>query len=182
MRRLLALAPLLLAAAPAPTADARFAAVWTGEWRWRIAEHLAAAEPGAVAAHLPDESAAAHARRSAYWEEVTRRLDALDPAALTPDTRVDYLVYRQQIGSLLEDERFAEWQKPVNGDSAFWSDLQYPARGSFARGEPDYRAYLSQLAEMGRYIDDEIAAMRAGLARGFAPPAVVMTGRDQPVA
>ena len=54
------------------------------------------------------------------------------------------------------------------------------ARSPAAR--PNYRAYLSQLGEMGRFIDDEIAAMRLGQARGFTPPAVVMTGRDQPVA
>lgn len=180
MRRL-ALLLLLLAAAP-PSPDAQFKAIWTAEWAARVSEHLAAADPNAVDAHLPSESAASHARRQARWTAVARRLDALDQRRLSPEVRVDFQVYRQQIASLLEDEAFLEWQKPVNGDSAFWSDLQYPARGSFARGAADYRAYLSQLGETGRFIDEEIAAMRLGLARGFTPPAVVMTGRDAPVA
>lgn len=109
-------------------------------------------------------------------------MDALNVRALSPAALTDFQVYRAQIAALLDDERFAEWQKPVNGDSAFWSDLQFPARGNVARGAADYRAYLSQLGEMGRYIDEQIAAMRLGLARGFTPPAVVMTGRDKPVA
>ena len=148
----------------------------------RVAEGLANERPGIVDAHLPDVSAAAHARRAAKWTGVQRQLDAIRPAALSPAARENYQVYRQQIASFLDDERFREWEKPVNGDSAFWSDLQYAARGQFARGEADYRAYLSQLADQPRYIDAQIANLRAGLARGFTPPAVVMAGRDKPVA
>ena len=183
MRRFLLLAlPVLLAAAPVPAADARFAAIWTAEWRWRIAQGLADAAPGTVDAHLPDVSAAAQARRAAYWTEVAARLDAIDQQALSPDARVDYQVYRQQIAALLDDQRFREWQKPVNSDSTFWSDLQYAARGQFAHGEADYRAYLSQLGDVGRYLDQQTANLDLGLARGFTPPAVVMRGRDGPVA
>lgn len=172
---------LLLAAAPLPSQDAEFAAIWQAEWKWRVAEHLADDDPNAVSAHLADGSAAAHARRTVYWTEVARKLDSIDPAKLSPQVRIDYQVYRNQIATLLEDEQFREWEKPVNGDSAFWGDLQYVARGSFARGEADYRAYLSQLAEQPRFIDQQIDNMRAGLARGFTPPAIVMTGRDRPV-
>jgi uncharacterized protein (DUF885 family) len=181
-RLLFAPAALLLVAASQPSADRNFQAIWTEEWRWRVAERLADDDPQAVNAHLPCETAACHARRRVKWEDVARRLDAIDQARLSPAALTDFLVYRQQIASLLDDERFSEWQKPVNGDSAFWSDLQYPARGSFARGLPDYRAYLSQLSELGRYMDEQIAALSLGLARGFTPPAVVMTGRDRPVA
>lgn len=184
MRFLLPLA-MLAAAAPTPPAhksDTRFTAIWQAEWQWRVAERLADAGPRQVDAHLPDISAAAHAKRTVRWTTVLHQLDAIDPASLSPDGRENYLVYRQQIVALLDDERFREWEKPVNGDSAFWSDLQYAARGQFANGERDYRAYLSQLADQPRYIDGQIAAMRAGLARGFTPPAVVMTGRDKPVA
>ena len=181
MRHLLPLA-LLLAAAPIPSEDAKFAAIWQAEWQWRIAERIADDDPAAVNPHLSDPSTAAHARRAAYWADVARRLDAVAEAKLSSAARIDYQVYRNQIATFLDEERFREWEKPVNGDSAFWSDLQYGARGSFARGEPDYRAYLSQLADQPRYIDAQIANMRAGLARGFTPPAIVMAGRDRPVA
>lgn len=180
MMRLLPLA-LLLAAAPTPSEDAKFADIWRAEWRWRVAERLADDDPEAVSAHLADASAQAHARRLAYWTTVSRRLDGVDEAKLSPQARIDFQVYRNQIATLLDEERFREWEKPVNGDSAFWGDLQYAARGSFARGEPDYRAFLSQLSEQPRHIDQQIANMRAGLARGFTPPAVVMRGRERPV-
>jgi len=177
------LAPLLLiAAAPAPQAEADFAAIWQAEWAWRQAEGIADSAPGTVEAHLPDVSAAAHARRTAYWQGVLRRLDAVDAAKLSPDAQTDYQVYRAQIASLLDEETFREWEKPVNGDSAFWSDLQGVARGDFANGERDYRAYLTWLADIPRYFAQHTDNMRAGLARGFTPPAIVMQGRDASVA
>ncbi|SFP93405.1 DUF885 domain-containing protein [Sphingomonas rubra] len=180
------LAPLIAVAqmaAPAPsTADAAFTRIWQAEWAWRTAERLADDDPRAVSPHLPDVSAAAHARRAAKWRGVMAQLDRLDATALSPEQRTNYQVYRAQIAALLDDERFREWEKPLNGDSAFWGDLQFAARGNFANGEKDYRAYLSQLADIPRYLDQQTANMRAGLARGFTPPAVVMQGRDAPVA
>jgi uncharacterized protein (DUF885 family) len=181
MRHLLPLA-LLLAAAPIPSEDAKFTAIWQAEWKWRVAERIADDDPAAVNPHMSDPSAAAHARRAAYWANISRQLDGVAETKLSPAARIDFQVYRNQIATFLDEERFREWEKPVNGDSAFWSDLQYGARGSFARGEPDYRAYLSQLADQPRYIDAQIANMRAGLARGFTPPKIVMAGRDGPVA
>ncbi|HEX8381830.1 MAG TPA: DUF885 family protein [Sphingomonas sp.] len=186
MRHLLPLAllplTLLPAATPPPSEDAGFAAIWQAEWRWRVAERIADDYPTAVNAHLPDPSAAAHARRAIHWARVSRRLDGVAESRLSPGARIDFQVYRNQIATFLDEERFREWEKPVNGDSAFWSDLQGVARGGFARGEVDYRAYLTQLADQPRYIDAQIANLRAGLARGFTPPAIVMAGRDRPVA
>ncbi|HEX8389563.1 MAG TPA: DUF885 domain-containing protein, partial [Sphingomonas sp.] len=141
------LAPLaLVAAAPVPAEDAKFAAIWQAEWKQRVAEHLADEDPDAVSAHLADVSPQAHLRREARWTAVLRQLDGVDQAKLSLQGLIDFQVYRNQIATLLDEERFREWEKPLNGDSAFWGDLQFPARGSFARGEPDYRAYLSQLS------------------------------------
>lgn len=169
------------AAAPAP-ADTAFRAIWSEEWAWRQQQRIADEQPGTVSPHLPDISAAAHARWTAKWQATMRRLEAVDEARLSPAERVNYQVYRAQIAGFLDDERFREWEKPVNGDSAFWSDLQYAARGDFANGERDYRAYLSWLADFPVYFEQQTAAMRAGLARGFTPPAVIMQGRDVPIA
>ena len=185
---LLALAAPLPAAQGVPAhntataADRAFAAIWQREWKWRIGEMLESDGTPGVAAHLPDESAAAHARRRAYWTDVLARLDRIAPATLSPGARTDYLVYRAQIEALLNDERFREWEKPLNGDSAFWVDMQYAARDQNLRTAADYRAYLSWLSEVPRYIGQQTDNMRAGLARGFTPPAVVMTGREAGVA
>ncbi|UVO49799.1 DUF885 family protein [Sphingomonas sp. SUN019] len=174
------LAPFaLIAAAPSP--DATFDDIWRTEWAWRQAERIADSPPGTVDAHLPDVSAPAHARRLAYWTDVLAKLDAIDRARLSPDTLTDWQVYRAQIAALIDEEKFREWEKPVNGDSAFWSDLHYVARGDFANGERDYRAYLSWLGEVPRYLAQQTDNLDAGLKRGFTPPAIVMQGREKSV-
>lgn len=181
------LAPLALVAAataPAPAAtaaDSAFDAIWRAEWAWRQSEGLADAGPGVVDDRLPDVSAAAHAKRLAYWKGILAKLDAVDTKRLSPDTLIDWQVYRAQIAALIDEEQFREWEKPLNGDSAFWSDLHYTARGSFAGGEKDYRRYLSWLRTMPRYLEQQTDNMRLGLKRGFTPPAVIMQGRDKAV-
>ena len=184
MTRLLPLAALVLtAAAPNPPAspDAAFHAIWSAEWAWRTKEQLADSDSDAVSAHLPDVSAAAQRRRSAYWHAVLEKLNAIDSTRLSPAGKIDFDVYRQQIAALIDEDDFLEWQKPVNGDSAFWSDMQGAARGDFVHGEADYRAYLSWLGELPRFFAQQTDNMKLGLARGFTPPAVTMQGRERAV-
>ena len=180
MRYIASLALIATAAAPVPT-DTAFDAIWQAEWTWRQTERIADAEPGAVDDHLPDVSAAAHARRFAYWKDTLAKLDAIDTKRLSPDALTDWQVYRAQIAANVEEEQFREWEKPVNGDSAFWSDLHYAARRDITGGEADYRRYLTWLGDVPRYLAQNIDNMRAGLKRGFTPPAVIMAGRDRSV-
>ena len=70
---------------------------------------------------------------------------------------------------------------PANSDSSFWSDIGYTARAPF-KTESDYRNWLNQLHEIPAYFAEQIANMRAGVVRGFTPPRVTLTGRDESVA
>lgn len=181
------LAPLAVVAIAAPAnaatpADTAFNTLWQTEWAWRQNEGIAESGPGVVDDHLPDVSADAHARRLAYWKNVLARLDAIDTKQLSPDTLTDWQVYRAQIAAQIDEEQFREWEKPLNGDSAFWSDLHYAARRDFTGGEADYRRYLSWLRDVPRYLAQNTDNMRLGLKRGFTPPAVIMQGRDKAVA
>ncbi len=168
-------------AAPKPTAaDAQFRAVYTEEWRWRQGERLEDAEDdtSGIRATLPKIDPATQLARQRYWEGTLRRLDAVDAAKLSAPERIDFAVYRAQVAALLENQRFREYEKPLNADSAFWSNLTYEARKSF-RTPAEYRAYVAQLNDVPRYFRDQVANMRAGLARGFTPPRVTLQGRDQ---
>ena len=77
--------------------------------------------------------------------------------------------------------RFREYEQPVNADSAFWSDITYDARKTFTT-VADYRNFIKQLDALPAYFSEELANMRAGLARGFTPPKVTLTGRDASLA
>jgi uncharacterized protein (DUF885 family) len=180
---LLAFAAGTNALAATTTADARFQAIYKDEWQWRIVQRLADddALPKGVRPELPHVDAATQEARRRYWEDVLKRLDAIKPSALSSAERVNYAVYRAQIQAFHEAQRFREYEQPVNADSSFWTDMTYTARRSFKTRE-DYRVYLDQLRDMPRYFREQLANMRAGLARGFTPPRVTLAGRDAPLA
>ncbi|MEE7546235.1 DUF885 family protein, partial [Xanthomonas sp. Kuri4-1] len=136
---------------------------------------------GKPADHLPRVDAATQAQRTAYWRQVLAELDAIAPAQLSAVDQVNYQVYRQQIEVFLDQQRYRAWEMPFNSDTAFWSNLGFTARKTLRSGD-DYARYLAQLRDIPRYFDEQIANMRAGLARGFSQPRVTLDGRDQSIA
>ena len=184
MRRALLILLLAAGAAQAAPADeARFKALYTREYAWRQALSGDDENSGdsKVRAHLPDVSPAAQAAKLAYWTQVDRELDAIAPASLSPAVRDDYAVYRAQIAVRRAELAFRDYEKPLTADTSFWSSLAY-ATSRTLKTEGEYRAYLSMLAEMPRYFTQQLANMRAGLARGFTPPRVTLAGRDATLA
>lgn len=171
-------------AASTATTTERFRALYRREWQWRQQQQAGADDESSAADHvdhLPRVDPASQQARSDYWARVLAELDTLDRHALEPATRIDFEVYRNQIVTLLDRQRYRTWEMPFNSDSAFWSDLSFTARGSFHSVE-DYRRYLALLGDIPRYFDEQIANMRAGLARGFSQPRLVLVGRDQMIA
>ena len=164
------------------SADARFNAIHQAEWKWRLQQRLEADEDEVrgVENALPRVGLAVQLERQKRWEETLRQLDAIKPEQLSKKERINYLVYRAQIAALLDNQRFREYEKPLNADSSFWSNLASEARRTFRTAE-DYRNYVAQLNDVPRYFGEEIANMRAGLARGFTPPKVTLEGRDQSI-
>lgn len=176
-----------LAAAPArpaaAAADARFKALYTREWAWRQAEFGESDEEGVAVAvdHLPRVDPASQQRRLAYWQDVRKQLDAIPEAGLSEARKVDYEIYRDQIDTLIAQQKFKDYEKPANSDSSFWSDIGYESRRTFHSAQ-DYRNYIGQLNDLPRFFHENEDNMRAGLKRGFTPPRVTMTGRDVSVA
>lgn len=174
-------------AAPAPdalSAGARFKALYQREWEWRRNEFAGADDEdsqGRLADRLPRVGADAQAARERYWSQVLAELDTISPSELSGEDPVNYAVYRQQVESLLTDQRMRDWEMPFNSDTAFWTDLGFTARRPFNDAE-SYRRYLAQLADVPRYFDEQIANMRAGLARGFSVPRVTLARRDVSIA
>jgi uncharacterized protein (DUF885 family) len=167
-------------AAATPSADARFAAVTTREWAWRQSQEAGGEDNTDLRPHLPDLTPAAQQARLAYLTEVSRELDGIARAQLSAARQVDYDVYRFQIETLIARLRFREYEKPLNADSSFWTDLGFVGRSTF-KTEADYRNWLTQMRELPRYFDQEMGNMRAGAARGFTPPRVTLAGRDATV-
>jgi uncharacterized protein (DUF885 family) len=181
---LLAAAPALAApsAVKVGAADKRFEAIANDEYAWRLKLSGPSEDgPKAEELRLPDVGPEIQAARLTRWTTVSQQLADLPVAKLSKLNQVNYAVYKGQIDALLAEQRYREYEKPLNADSSFWGDVAEWARGSF-RTEADYRGYIAMMREMPRYYDQQIVNMRAGLSRGFTPAQVTLKGRDAGVA
>jgi uncharacterized protein (DUF885 family) len=165
---------------PAKTSpDSRFKAITAAEDSWRKAQRGAGDEdhPDKILAELPGVDAATQDVDLKHWQTVIQQVDALDIADLSSTERVNYQVFRAQLVTLIHSQKFREYERPANSDSTFWSDEEEVTRATL-KTEEDYTDYIAQLKDLQRFFRENIANMRAGLARGFTPPKVTLTGRD----
>ena len=168
--------------AQTPNADAQLRAIYTDEWKWRLEQF-----PGLegltkpVPNRLSKVDPASQEARLHYWEEVLRKLDSIPRAQLSPEEQINYNVYRPEIENFVAAHKFRDYEMSANSDSAFWSNLGYTARRPF-KSITDYKNWIAQLRDVPRYFREQIANMRAGLARGLTPPRVTLQGRDKSAA
>ncbi len=182
---LFAVLPCVASAEKAATADQKFAAIYTGEWKWRMEQFPGLGRDDDVDAdegappddHLARVDAASQSERLAYWTNVLKRLDGISRDELSLEQRVDFDIYKPQIESFAADIRFRAYEMPLNSDSQFWSDLGFMS-SRHLKNEKQVREYIGKLNDFPRYFDENIANMRAGEQRGFTVPRAVLVGRD----
>ena len=129
---------------------------------------------------LPKVDPAMQEVRLRYWQDVLHKLDDIPRAQLSPEEQINYDVYRPEIENFVADQKFRDYEMPANSDSAFWSDLSYTARRPF-KTLTDYKNWIAQMRDIPRYFREQIANMRAGLARGFTPPQLTLQGREKSI-
>ena len=152
------------------SADARLRALYSEEWNWRQRE-LGRGEGGRFAR----VDAASQDTRLAYWTKALATLDTIPFDQLSPEEKVNARVFRASLQALVNDARFRLYETPFNSDTFFWTSFT-PLQG-LATVEA-YRAFLARLRDVPRHFDEQVANMRAGLARGFSVPRVSVVGRD----
>jgi len=164
--------------------DARFKQIYSTEWAWRTGQAgiSASGEAQPNNGRLDDVGAASQQQRLDYWRKVMKQLDAIDAQQLSPENRVNYAVYREQIRNFIADQEFKQWQMPFNSDSAFWSDVDDELGGDHLHTAADYRKYLDRLGQIPHYFEQQTDNMRMGLKRGFSVPREVLRGRDKSIA
>ncbi|HMJ05055.1 MAG TPA: DUF885 family protein, partial [Chthoniobacterales bacterium] len=163
-------------------ADERLRGIYTGEWKWRVEQF-----PGLegvtkpVPDHLSKEDVATQEMRLRHWEDVLHQLDAIPRSELSAEEQLNYDVFRPEIEDSIANQKFRDYEMPANSDSAFWSDFGYTARRPY-KGVKDYENWIAQMRDVPRYFREEIANMKAGLARGFTPPRATLAGREKSIA
>ncbi|HEY5336928.1 MAG TPA: DUF885 family protein [Rhizomicrobium sp.] len=167
--------------AAANSADTRFEAIYTKEWKWRK-DQFAGGEDDTkeIEDHLPKVDPATQDARQHYWEDVLRQVKAIPRDQLSPKEQINYDVYVPQIEVLIADQKFRTYEMPANSDTTFWTDMGYVARQNF-QNVKDYQNWIAMMRDIPRYYHEQMDEMRAGLKRGFTPPQVTLQGRDSSI-
>ncbi|WP_336959992.1 DUF885 domain-containing protein [Sphingobium aquiterrae] len=159
----------------AGSADARLKALYDAEWAWRTQELGSDAEGGRGAGpHLQHVDAASQQRRYAYWSNALKQLDTIPVDQLSPEEKINAAVFRTALEGFVMELHFKAYEDPFG----FWTWIA-PRQG-FGTVEA-YRNYLSRMSEMPRFIDEQIANMKAGAARGFTRPKISLGERWRPI-
>ena len=164
--------------AASPTA-AQFKAIYTADAAWRRAQRGETDDDNneKILPTLPKVDPASQQARLAHDQQVINQLDALKVGDLSPSDKINFRIFRDQLVIAIHNQKFRDYEMPVNSDSSFWGNEALVVQSPF-KSEADYRNYLAQLNDIPRFFADNIANMRAGLARNFTPPQVTLKGRD----
>jgi uncharacterized protein (DUF885 family) len=170
-----------VAQAPGP-ADARLKALYDDYARWDARESAYFQDTDGdlkASDHLPKVDAASQQKRQAYLQNALQQLNAIPPAQLSEDEKVNAEVFRTVLENGLTELKFRTWEMPFNSDSSFWTYLD---EGRQLRDAAEYRRYIARMRDIPRFFDEEMANMRAGIARGYTVPKATLTGRDKSIA
>jgi uncharacterized protein (DUF885 family) len=174
--------PAPITAAEPSAADQRLKALYDGYSDWAAKEFgyfENAKGESEQAGYLPKVDPASNLRRAEHLKSLLAQLDAIPVSQLSAAERVNAGVLRTILETAISDAKFREWEMPANSDSNFWTyhDERNPLSDAAA-----YRRYIGRMRDLPRYFDEQVANMRAGLARGFTPPQVSLVGREGSIA
>lgn len=166
-----------LAAQADGDADMSLHALFDAEWQYRIAHSPAWGEQYGVegaSARLSDRSVEAIESECEQYRQFDERARSIDSAALSPTDRINQQIFIREVEETLTACRFKTWQMPLNSESSFHHAIVGLARTMPFQTAQDYRNYLSRLKAAPRYIEQNIALMRLGMAEGRTQPAVII--------
>lgn len=169
------------AAATPSAADRQLKTIYDAEWTWEKKEFAQVSDGLRSKAddHFPAVTSADWTRRRAYWQGVLDRIATISPTDLSAEERLNAAVLGESLRAQVANIDYRTYEAPLNSDSYFWGEVKpYSALET----EADYRRYIGRLKDVPRWFDENIANMRAGLARGFTPPRVTLAGRDATIA
>ena len=121
----------------------------------------------------PEHIAASRAMNRKYLDAIR----AIDPARLAPTDRISYDIFLRERERELRAERFPAELLPLNQAGSLLTIM--PALGSGENAQPfetaqDYDDWLKRLDGLVVWMDQAIANMRVGVAKGVVQPRAVM--------
>jgi len=163
------------------TGEQKLTALFEREWDFRLQEFPELATyvgDNRYNHRLSSVAPADQARRAEFWRGVLRDLGDIDAGALGGEQQINYLLFQRQISNNIADIEFHDYQIPILVDEGFHTSFaRLPSSMPFS-SVADYENYIDRLNAWPGHVAQQIANMRAGLARGMSQPKVILQGYE----
>lgn len=180
---LYSLTAFAVACSPDPTAT--LSQIIAEDWEFRLRENPLFATTAGVNVHndrLPSVAVADQTRRAAFRRGLLERLTELDSSQLQGQNRINYNMLLRELQDAVTAYDFKAYEIPITVDNGFHiAFARLPNRVPFITAE-DYDNYIARLRAFPIYVDQHIALMRDGLARGMTLSRVVLDGYEVTIA
>ncbi|HYV84483.1 MAG TPA: DUF885 domain-containing protein [Patescibacteria group bacterium] len=147
------------------------------DWEWRLREYPILATLVGDPRYddrWSDVSLEAHDRRGGYYRDLQKRARAIDRRALSPAARMDLDLFLYETGLTVDGLRFHDEMLPLNQMSGIHQEVADLMGLAPRRTAADLENVAARLAAIGTLVDQTIAVLREGAARGLTPPRAIM--------
>ena len=147
------------------------------DWEWRLREFPSFATYVGDPSHdhlWDDLSLEAFDRRAAYWRDLLRRAEAINRSSLDARRRLDLDLFLHETRLRVEGLPFQDELMPMTQMNGVHQDVAEVMQMAPRRTRGDLDNVVQRLRGVGALVDQTIALMREGLARGLTPPRAIL--------
>ncbi len=110
----------------------------------------------------------------AHSQDVLTRLSAIDMTGFPEQERLNHVLLARDLQLDLEGARFEDWLMPVNQFGGMHTGPAELVTVLPFSSVKDYDDYVTRLQTLPAVLDQAVALMRAGMAKGLMPPKILL--------
>ncbi|HEY5314392.1 MAG TPA: DUF885 domain-containing protein [Pirellulales bacterium] len=155
-------------------ADWNFEMRWDPLWATHVGDHR-------YDDRLPERGLRQEQAYLAEKRQTLARWHTIDRGQLAPHQRLDYDTFGILLKNTLAEEEFQTYLMPITNRSGFHISFPELPDNVPLNTTRDYENYIARLRAFGRYADQNIDLLRAGIERGMTLPAEVLRDYRRPI-
>ena len=123
---------------------------------------------------LADVSLPAIEKRDVQRQAFLKELQQIDIDSLSDLSQVDYVLLQRRLEQQLADFQFRTHLQPISKRDGFHIEFPELPRLMNPKSPSDFANYIARLEDFGRYTDQHIDLLRAGIEADMTQPSVIM--------
>lgn len=138
-------------------------------------------DPAGKNAHLPDLSFTHLQSVAEGYQVILTKLKEINVDSLSNQENINRQLLIYKLQRRVDSFEFKEYLMPLTSEYGFHAGLTDIVYSVNFKTLQDYKDYLSRLAEVPRYFEQQMNWMREGIKTGYTQPKAVLTGYEQSI-